>query len=265
VRRPAKVVSATHAYARVDGELLELELFLPRQGSEGAHHPVIVTLHGGGWTGGTRHDLADWSHHFAARGFAVVAPDYRLAPRWKFPAPVEDVRAVMAWIEREGPGLGLDPSRIVLMGRSAGGQIALAAAYDRPAPGLRAVVALYAPTDLVWGYGHPSPPRVLDSCGVLRDYLGGTPASAPEIYEQASPAHRAELAPVPTLLITAGTDEFVSPRHADFLRPRLEALGVPHATLRVPWAHHGFDVAHWGPGGQLVAAVLDDVLPALTR
>ena len=113
--------------------------------------------------------------------------NYRLAPKWKFPAGRDDVLSAIAYLKVYGPEFGLDPNRLVLLGRSAGGQLALLAAYTANEPAIRGVISVYGPTDLKFGYDRPAPKNLLDTRGVLETYLGGPPVKADEAYFAASP------------------------------------------------------------------------------
>ena len=94
--------------------------------------------------------MARWNEWLADLGYVVFDVDYRLAPppRWR-DAP-GDVQAAVAWVRARAPQLGVDPERVALLGWSAGGHLALLAAYDSPSafPPVAAVVALYPITDL---------------------------------------------------------------------------------------------------------------------
>ncbi|MFC3397822.1 alpha/beta hydrolase fold domain-containing protein [Microbacterium amylolyticum] len=80
-------------------------------------------------------------------GFAVAAIDYRLTGEAIFPAQLDDVRAALSWVQDQGTAQGIDPSRIVLWGESAGGHLAALAGLDNQA-GVRGVVDWYGPADL---------------------------------------------------------------------------------------------------------------------
>ena len=97
--------------------------------------PVIVSVHGGGYVYGGRKIYQHYCLYLAEQGFEVVNFDYRLAPASHFPAPVEDLNAVLKWISRYGSNYGMDRSHIFLVGDSAGAQIAsqYAAMYANPA------------------------------------------------------------------------------------------------------------------------------------
>ena len=84
--------------------------------------PIIVNVHGGGYVYGDKELYKRYSMDLARRGFAVVNINYRLAPKWKFPAPLEDINNVMHWIERESRWFG-DATHIFMVGDSAGAQL----------------------------------------------------------------------------------------------------------------------------------------------
>lgn len=86
--------------------------------------PTIVSIHGGGYVYGSKEIYRRYGMDMAQRGFAFVNFNYRLAPRWQFPAPLEDTNAVMEWICKNAARYHLDPHRIILLGDSAGAQLA---------------------------------------------------------------------------------------------------------------------------------------------
>lgn len=86
--------------------------------------PTIVSIHGGGYVYGNKEIYRRYAMDLASRGFAVVNFNYRLAPKWKFPTPLVDTNAVMEWICKNYRRYHLDPQRIILVGDSAGAQLA---------------------------------------------------------------------------------------------------------------------------------------------
>jgi acetyl esterase/lipase len=86
---------------------------------------TVVWIHGGGWLGGSKEQLGNYARILAARGFTVAMVGYSLAPRATYPTPVRQVNAALGYLVRNADRLGVDPSRLVLAGDSAGGQIAL--------------------------------------------------------------------------------------------------------------------------------------------
>ncbi|MCJ1960529.1 alpha/beta hydrolase [Novosphingobium mangrovi (ex Hu et al. 2023)] len=98
--------------------------------------PVLVYLHGGGWSLFSIDTHDRLMREYAARaGIAVLGLDYRLAPENPFPAAIEDVAEVLAWLDTEGPAHGLDPVRYALGGDSAGANLALCGTLERRAAG----------------------------------------------------------------------------------------------------------------------------------
>lgn len=86
--------------------------------------PTIVSIHGGGYVYGSKEIYRRYGMDMAKRGFAFVNFNYRLAPKWKFPAPLADTNAVLQWVRANARRYHLDPKRIILVGDSAGAQLA---------------------------------------------------------------------------------------------------------------------------------------------
>jgi acetyl esterase/lipase len=171
---------------------------------------------------------------------------YRLAPDHPFPAGVEDVCHAVAAIRAQAADLGVDPDRGVVLGRSAGGHLALLTAHGPPLahasrPPLAGVIGLYAPTDLLWGHGNPFVPDVVDGTASIETYLGGPPDAVPEQYDAATVhPHVGDHSP-PTLLVHGEADRLVCARHARVLTAALDAAGRSHRMVLLPHAEHGFD------------------------
>jgi acetyl esterase/lipase len=227
----------------------------------------VVVAHGGSWRGGDKGDMAAASWALAQAGHVVLDVRYRLAPGHRFPAAVADVKCVIGRAREHAAELGLDPARGALLGRSAGGQIALVAAYsagdprvppscgveDRP---VSAVAALYAPTDLVQSYSRPVRPDVVDGPASVVRYLGGTPAELPDVYRLASPVSWMQRPLPPTLLIHGTGDRLVAIERERLLARALVKAGHAVDVLEVPLAEHAFDAHVGGVGEQLARQVL---------
>jgi len=257
---PAARVAVTHEYA------LGLGLdFFRAEGRGGSPAPCVIVVHGGGWDSGDRGQVPQLNHWLADRGYAVATISYRLAPKFQWPAPREDLRAALAFLKAHARELGLDPTRLVLLGRSAGGQIVQTTGYTASDPAIRGVVALYAPSDLIFGYVNTHENDALKSPTLMRQYLGGPPDTARANYESASAYRHVRASVPPTLLLHGRIDSLAWYRHSVRLDGRLTEHQVPHAFVLLPWATHAFEYNLRGPGGQLTTFALEWFLAAVTR
>jgi acetyl esterase/lipase len=253
------LVPRTIVYATVDRRELLMDVFTPPQSGRAAA-PGIIVVHGGGWRGGARTEFSGLSRHLAGLGYVVASVDYRLAPASPFPAARDDVTAAVAALKTHAPALGLDPGRLALIGRSAGGQLALLAAYTMHDPAVKGVVSFYGPTDLVYGYEHPADPKVFDSTSALVAYLGGRLHDHRAAYRAASPIEYVGGATPPTLVIHGAPDELVEAEQSRRLDRRLSEAGVAHLLLDLPWASHGCDYLLRGPCGQISTYAIERFL-----
>ena len=261
----ARVVSGVE-FARPDGHPLTLTIYRP---TSSGRFPTIVQIYGGAWQRGTPNDDGQFARYFASRGHVVFAIDYRHAPRWRWPAQILDVRSALAWIRTHAAEYDGDASRIVLLGRSAGAQLALIAAYEGTPADVAGVVSFYGPTDLAEGWRVPPRPDPFDVRAALETYLGGTPDQIPEPYRAASPLTYVSAKAPPTLLLYGRRDHIVEARFGRILNDRLRAAGATSILLELPWSEHAFDLVPNGLGGQVslfyVERFLDGVLRTIKR
>ncbi|MDB5197554.1 MAG: alpha/beta hydrolase [Flaviaesturariibacter sp.] len=228
-------------------------------------HPCVVVIHGGSWAGGDSKQLPELNSELAKSGYSVASINYRLAPEHHFPAPIEDVAAALRFLKSKAADLSIDIQSFYLLGRSAGGQIALVAGYTLNDPSIKGVIDFYGPADMVWGYQNPTNPLVLNSRKVMEDYLGGTLSQVQKQYDNSSATQLVKSGNPPTLMIYGKHDPLVSHLHGYRLSPILKAAGVPHFELYLPWATHGFDYTLNGPGGQLSTGIVKRFIEATKR
>ncbi len=236
-------------------------------------HPGVVVIHGGAWSGGDKGDNSVATNRYlAARGYVVYDIQYRLAPAFKFPAALEDVECALGYVRTHRDG-DVDPERVAIIGRSAGAHLALLAAYraardpvptgcDRPAK-VKAVIALYPPTDLAAGYREPAVPDLINARATLEGFLGGSPDTVADRYRDATPQSWLDRPVPPTLLIHGETDQIVKPNQSVRLADALRAAGQRVGLLLVPWAGHGFDAVPLGLREELVRASAERFLASL--
>ncbi|XHX80495.1 MAG: alpha/beta hydrolase fold domain-containing protein [Stenomitos frigidus ULC029] len=235
-------------FAAPDGVPLTLTVYHPLAVGM---HPTIVMIYGGAWQRGSPNDDAPFSRYMAARGYTVAAIDYRHAPRYRFPAPLEDVRSALTYIQQHAEELEVDRTRLAVMGRSAGAHLAMLAAYQPSSLAIRAVVNYYGPVDLTKGYYDLPNPDPIDSRAVLNAFLGGSPEQIPALYRQASPSELINK-PLPiSLLVYGGRDHLVQAKFGRSLYDRLQATGNRAVWLEIPWAEHAFDKVFNGVSNQL--------------
>lgn len=259
---PGAVEFQTFDFTEHDGTPQRIDFFAAQGGGEAA--PCVVVVHGGGWDHGERTEFAQMSHWLARKGYAVAAIDYRLAPKATWPAPKEDVVAAVSYLRTHAGELQIDPERLVLLGRSAGGQIAEAACVLGDLPGVVGCIALYAPADMKFAFEYAKKSDILNSDKLLRQYLGGTPTDMAESYTTASPYGMVNEKTPPTLLIHGTSDELVWVLQSQRYAEQLKLKGVKHVFLKLPWATHAFDYSFHGPGGQISRWAIERFLASVT-
>jgi acetyl esterase/lipase len=244
-------------FASPDGVELTLNTYRPLKAGS---HPTVIIIYGGAWRQGTPNNDETCSRYLASQGYTIIAIDYRHAPTYKFPAQIEDVRTAIQYIADHTDELEVDRDRVAILGRSAGGHLAMLAGYGQSALPIRAVVNYYAPVNLTNGYYDLPSPDPIDVQAVLRDFLGDTPEALPNLYHQASPWNLIQPNLPPSLLIYAGRDHLVQAKFGRRLHQRLGEFDNLSVFLEVPWAEHAFDAVFSGVSNQLVLYHLERFL-----
>lgn len=260
----------------------------------------ILYLHGSGWhyadkDFGTRH----FFRHLARQGHVVVDLAYTLAPQADRFGMVADIKHAIDWMKQNAPNLGIRMDRIILMGGSAGGHLALLAGYtphhskfDPPDlandTSVRGVVSYYGPPNLGAQFERFAElpgltcktklERVLMNYlavrfgfeplpvhSLLPEFLGGTPAEVPERYELGSPTTYITQQCPPTLLLQGLHDFSGAASEVRKLHHGLKSVGCAVYLLELPDTEHGFDLyrPQWSPAAQAAAYVTERFLAAL--
>lgn len=243
---PAIEVQRNLTYAHVGDTDLQLDLARPRQ-FPGAL-PTIVLLHGGGWRGGNRQQMAPPMEGIARNaGFVTAAVSYRLVPTATFPGQIEDCKAAIRWLRANAEKYHVDPDRIAVVGFSAGAHLAcLLGAADKDAgfdavedntdqsSRVQAVVSFAGPTDFTtkdW------PPVVEDMIEAL---VGKSASDAAEARRRASPITYVTKDDPPFLIFHGTKDELVPVDQARRFAARLKEAGVPVELVIEDGERHGF-------------------------
>jgi acetyl esterase/lipase len=244
--------------------MLPLDLYARERAPDARPAPIVVLVHGGGWSSGSPEDWPQLARYLAAQGYLVAMPEYRLAPQHRFPAAVDDVRAAVDFLRGRATTWGGDADGVVLLGRSAGAHLALLVGYTSTLNAVRGVVSIYGPADLLFGWQNPGNARVYDGVGAIEAFLGGPPSAVPEAYSGSSAYDRVGAGTPPTLLIHGSKDELVWVEQSRRLARRLQEAGRPHLLVELPWATHGCDIPLAGPCGQVTLYTVERFLAAVT-
>jgi acetyl esterase len=227
----------TAVYREIDGSSLKADVCLPKAGGD-KPAPAVILLHGGGFEEGSRANMRSLCGQFAARGFVGVAIDYRLLPENSYPKPIEDAEAAVAWLSSPDVSskYGVDPTRIGMLGSSAGA-IITATLAARADSGLAAAVALSPVADMtVSGLKLGDPSK--EAMAAILAYLGCDDIATCDDAKEASPLFDVSAASVPTFLVV-GSDELVPREQVETLHTALESAGVPTGLVVVPGDKHG--------------------------
>ena len=224
ISRVIAAVTPTGHYRRMDGlpygegDRRRLDLYLPNEvvaRGQGAHAPVVVFFYGGSWQRGERANYAFVGEALASRGFVVAVADYRVYPDVTFPGFVEDAASAVAWMRRNAPIYGGDPSRIVVAGHSAGAHIAMLVTLDRDY-----LAAAGAPNAIAAAVGMSGP---YDFLPLTSDRLKAV--FGQEALPRTQPIGFVRSDAPPLLLLHGADDTTVSPRNAQRLADRVRAAG----------------------------------------
>lgn len=243
-------------YSAPNGHRLRLTLYRP-QTTDAQPRTGIVLIHGGAWIAGSRLLQRWYGRQFARAGMVAAAVDYRKMPRYPFPACLHDAKAAVRWLRARAGQYAVDSNRIVAMGESAGGHLALMLAATRPEDGLegeenpgpgssvQAAVSLYGPSDLRYYvrtrnlklFG-PIAPRF------MRSFVGADPDGAVELLGRASPFHYIHAGMCPVLLIHGTRDSLVPFDQTAAFQQRMRELGGTAELVAMKNRGHAFDYIH---------------------
>lgn len=247
---------------------LRLDLYRPRNaGSAAGGLPLVVYVHGGGWQAGhTRHSGAfgNWPRALAtlaSTGYVVASIEYRLSGEARFPAAIQDVKTSIRWLRSKSSQFGIDPTRVILWGGSAGGQLAALAATSCKVESLAPVFLrqgspdpqspLAVQSDCVQGFvtwygifdflnAPLSGPAEQSASSAPGRYLGCAPVDCRETAALASPVTHVDKDDPPALLIHGDLDKVVPVAQSQSFHAALRSKGVPAKLLVLKGVDHSF-------------------------
>ncbi|MFM7199891.1 MAG: alpha/beta hydrolase [Myxococcota bacterium] len=239
-------------YREVEGRRLRLDIYRPRGTQSGEPRASVLVIHGGGWIVGNRRQFKRLCLELALDGHVAYAISYRLAPRHKLPAAVEDCKAAIAWIRAHAASFGSLPDFIAVMGGSAGGHLAAMMAlspdeksfqpgFEQADTRVQAAILQYGVMDFTSALEHGYNPALKY---LLERMVVGVPYSQdPARYHKLEPL-RYRPQQVPPLLLVHGTyDRMVLARDSQSMLASLKAAGATNLHhLEIPRAPHAFDI-----------------------
>lgn len=232
-------------YCTAAGTELKMDLYYPQAAAEPA--PVVIYIHGGGWSDGDKADGAG-AHDIPAlvdAGFLVASVNYRLAPEYQFPAMIEDVSCAVRHLRARAVEYNLDPERIGAWGGSAGGHLAAllgtaedglfagSAEYGEESSRVQAVVDMFGPSDLTRDFEGGAGSRLGS------EVFGTSDLSSPAL-EEASPLTHVSADDPPFLILHGEDDRLVPLDQSQLLYDAMLAAGVPAELVVVKNAGHSF-------------------------
>jgi acetyl esterase/lipase len=228
------------AYVPNGGERQKLDLYLP---STGTNWPLIVWIHGGGWTGGDKEQPPGL--RFLLHGFALASINYRLSQDAIFPAQLIDCKAAIRWLRGHAAENGIDPDRIGVWGASAGGHLValLGTTGDTKefdvgenlgfSSRVQAVCDWFGPTDFTAEIKNDKP----DSPQAR--LIGGPVSENIEKAQRANPIHYITKEDPPFLIVHGDKDPVVPLEQSQLLVDALKKAGVQVTFRVVPGGKHG--------------------------
>ena len=229
-------------YTKVGDWEGKMDLYLPPQGK--GPTPIVINIHGGGWNHGVKESQTGFNTFFKM-GYAVANIEYRLTGQATAPAAVEDTRCALIYLIKNAKTLNIDVNKIVIMGGSAGGHLALMGGllandhrFDGNCPGVNnikvaAIVDKYGITD-VWDWGYGSN---ITSKSAVR-WLGNK-ANDKEFAKSVSPISYVTRNSPPVFIVHGDADPTVPYQQSVELHKKLLESGVKTEFITVSGGKHG--------------------------
>ncbi len=229
-------------YTTVNGWDGKMDLYLAPK-SKGLS-PVVINIHGGGWNKGVKESQTGFNTFFKM-GYAVANIEYRLTGQATAPAAIEDTRCALLYLIKNAEELNIDVNKIVIMGGSAGGHLALMGGllgsghrFDGNCPGVEnvkvaAIIDKYGITD-VWDWGYGSNVTSKSAARWL-----GDKANDKKFAMSVSPIYYVTKNSPPTFIVHGDADPTVPYQQSVDLHKKFVELGVKTEFITVPGGLHG--------------------------
>ena len=226
----------------------DLDLFLPKDDGKSLR-PAVIVIHGGAWRSGDKRQLRNLAELFARRGYVAVAINYRLAPKWSYPAQLDDCQRAVRWLRKNAKEFRVDPKRFGAAGASAGGHLALLLGTrevrDDSDPDLKGisskvqcVLSICGPTDLT-DKRYAQAARDSDLGKILIEFIGKPYDEAPSLWKEASPIYHVSPDDAPTFIIHGDQDSIVPFEQSVRFAEALRKVGVEVQLVAIKGMDHG--------------------------
>jgi len=233
-------------YGVAAGEKLLMDIY--RCDTPGLH-PALVMIHGGGWRSGDKAGDRGTAVNLSTKaGITCFSLNYRLAPKYQFPAQVLDCARAVRWVRAHAKDYAVDPGRIAAWGGSAGGHLSLMLGVmkpdDYPSPDdpnralsakVQYVVDFFGPSDLT-GAAQFSPLAIQ----IAQGFIGASRTDAPDKWGEASPITHVTKDAAPVLFIHGDKDSLVPLPQSETMKAALDKVGVEAELIVVRNGEHGF-------------------------
>jgi acetyl esterase/lipase len=238
-------------YETIDGTPIKLDVAIPKDQGAGPF-PLIVCIHGGAWRIGDKSKFTGMIESMARHGYVAASINYRFAPRYRWPAQLDDAKAAVHFLKRHATEYRIDVDHVGATGESAGSQLAMLLAFEPDPPGattltsvrMKAIVNYYGPADL--SHWDVSPlvdfiwrKRFHESLkDAMEEFLGTKDPKSPKIRE-ASPITYVDDCCPPVLTFHGTLDPMVPYHQAELLHAALRKCGVVEQLVPIPNGLHG--------------------------
>ncbi len=213
--------------------------------------PAVMVIHGGGWFGGDKADAynSEVSKSLATEGFVVFSVNYRLVPKARYPAQLDDVQRAVRWVRAHADEYGIDAKRIGAIGDSAGGHLAslLGTRETRDnsdeklstfSSKVKCVVDLYGPSDFMTDISTSKLPNF--ATNLVKNLFGIKREDALELYREGSPITHVDKNSAPFLIMHGDKDPLVPADQSNRLADALKKAGVEVKLIMMLNDGHGF-------------------------
>lgn len=269
-------------YAETAEGKLKLDLVVPKGAGP---HPCVICFHGGAWRAGNRKDLTKASlfgtpekkdekefnllEMLVKQGYAACSVSYRLAPKSRFPAQIEDAKTAVRFLRKNAADYKLDPDRFAALGFSAGGHLASLLGvtdstagfdgklYPETASRVQTVIDYFGPTDMTL---YAETPSLVE--GFLVPLFGQSVRTDSQLLAKASPIEYVTKQSPPTLIVHGNLDFVVPIIHSERFYKKLTEAGVKTEFLVMKGKSHGWAGSEGEPSSKVLVKFLDDNLKA---